>query len=135
MALLLVDPRAAARPRALVAESEPLACWAVARALEPLGFDVTVAATREEACGHLFAGGFDYVVMSCRLGDCDMSDVVGELLRFSTSSRVTLLCSEECGGACRRWAGRSLVLQRPFPLGDVLEGARAALAARSAASA
>lgn len=103
--------------RVLVADDQPLTTWAVATALTSRGHEVVTAGSREEACARLLHQRFDVVVMSCRIEDRDMSDVLRGLTHYPSATRLVLLCdADETMPA----PPRGVVLGKPFELTTLL---------------
>lgn len=108
-----------ANSQVLVADEEPLTRWAVARAVEALGLGVVQAATREEACGLLFARRFHAVVMANRLFEHDMTDVLAELERYQPETSLVVLCEGE-PAQLRVRLPRAVVLEKPFSVDELM---------------
>lgn len=112
----------------LVADDHPLIGWALTQALEPLGFSVSVATTRTEACGRLFAHQYSHVVMSIGLGQADMLDVLEELSAYQHLTRLVVLTVPGSTEHVREQLPSAAVLEKPFNLAALVEAVHAGLA-------
>lgn len=106
--------------RVLVADDEPLARWAVARALASHGHDVVTAATREEACARLFQLRFDVAILASPLDGQDMTDVLRELARYRSATRLVALSDAELDGPESDEPSAWICLRKPFELDTLL---------------
>jgi len=106
--------------RVLVADDQPLERWALARALSARGHEVTTAGTREEACGRLFQSRFDVVIMSSRIGDQDMTDVLRELAGYQVGTQLIALYDVEARVPGPAEALPWVSLAKPFDLDTLL---------------
>lgn len=112
--------------RVLVADDQPLERWALASVLSARGHDVTTATTREETCGRLFQGRFDVVIMSSRIGDQDMTDVLRELAGYQAATQLIALYDVEAPAPDQAAALPWVSLVKPFDLGTLLAAVPAA---------
>jgi DNA-binding NtrC family response regulator len=113
-------------PFVLVADDHPLIGWALRQALEPLGFDVSVAATRAEVCGRLFSQRYTHVVMSDRIGNATMCDVLCELASFQPLTRLIVLTEPGTTEQAIQSVPTAQVFEKPFNVADLataLQGA------------
>ena len=101
-------------PFVLVADDHPLIGWALRQALEPLGFEVSVAATRAEACGRLFSQRYTHVVMSACIGNAGMFDVLCELASFQPFTRLLVLTEPGTTEEAMQSVPSAQVFEKPF---------------------
>lgn len=117
-------------PRVLIADDTRLVRWSLCQALQPLGVDIALAASRDEALELALAGPFDFVVMACCLGEQDMADVLTPLAHRTTPGGVVVLAEEGWRDRHADLEPLALVLQKPFAVDDVVSAAKQALWAR-----
>ena len=109
----------------LVADDHPLIGWALTKVLEPLGFEVSVAQTRAEARGLLLTRRFECVVMSARIGDADMLDVIEEISRYQTFTRLFVLTEPGSTEVVTQAVPSARCFEKPFGVGALAEMVRA----------
>lgn len=112
------------RPLVLVADDHPLIGWALTQVLEPLGFEVSVATTRAEARGLLLAHHYASVVMSARIGDAEMLDVLCEVARFQPLTRLVALTEPGTTELVTQSVPSARVFEKPFGVGALAEAVR-----------
>lgn len=108
-----------------MADDEPLSRWAIGQAVAERGGLVSEASSREEVCTRIVGGDLDVVVMACRLGGLDMTDVLSELARHMPSIRLIVLCEDESEPATQGQIPGALVLEKPFSLETLLGAVQA----------
>jgi DNA-binding NtrC family response regulator len=113
-----------ARPLVLVADDHPLIGWALTKVLEPLGFEVSVATTRAEARGRLLAHRHASVVMSARIGDAEMLDVLGEVARFQPLTKLFALTEPGSTELVMQSVPSARVFEKPFGVSALAEAVR-----------
>lgn len=103
-------------PRVLVAEDQPLLRWAIGRALGPLGADVVLAATYQDACDLLAAGEFAAVILASPLEGRSVIELLRELARSRPRTLLLALCEGDNGQSVQHDVPRAAVFQKPFTL-------------------
>jgi DNA-binding NtrC family response regulator len=112
------------RPLVLVADDHPLIGWALTKVLEPLGFDVSVASTRAEARGQLLAHRYAGVVMSARMGDAEMLDVLSEVARYQPLTRLFALTEPGMTELVAQSVPSARVFEKPFGVAALADAVR-----------
>jgi DNA-binding NtrC family response regulator len=111
----------------LIADDTRLVRWSLCQALQPLGLDIALAASRDEVLEHALTGHFDFVVMACCLGEQEMADVLGPLAHHAAPGGVVVLAEEGWRDRHANLEPLAIVLQKPFAVEDVVAAARRAL--------
>lgn len=119
------------RPLVLVADDQPLIGWALTKMLEPLGFEVAVATTRDEARGQLISQRYASVVMSARIGTEDMLDVLGEVERFQPLTGLFALTEPGTSELVQQAVPSARIFEKPFGVTALSEAVRADVAGRA----
>jgi DNA-binding NtrC family response regulator len=112
------------RPHVLVADDHPLIAWALTKFLEPLGFEVCVAATRAEARGQLMANRYDNVVMSARIGNAGMLDVLAEVARFQPLTKLFVLTEPGDTELVAQSVPSARIFEKPFGVAALADAVR-----------
>jgi DNA-binding NtrC family response regulator len=103
-----------------VADDEPLTRWALTKALEPRGAQVTSACSPEEVRAVMQRARFDLLVIACCLGGVDMADVLEHARGEHESARLVLLCDDESAPVLRQKFPHADVVEKPFSIDALL---------------
>jgi DNA-binding response OmpR family regulator len=114
-------------PRVLIALDTRLVRWSLCQAFQPLGVDIVLAASRDQALELALDGPFDFVVMACCLGEQDMADVLAPLAHHAVPGGVVVLAEEGWRDRHADLEPLALIVQKPFAVEDVVAAARRAL--------
>ena len=108
------------RHRVLVVDGEPLVRWALTASLSAAGYDVSSAATEEDACN--LAAGTPHpavVLLDVQPHDSERPPFVDQLRRIAPQCRFLVLTTERRDGTSPQWLG-ARVIEKPFDLTDVV---------------
>lgn len=111
------------KPRALVAEDTELGRWAVARALEAHGFEVSTAANRAEAVGRLIGTAFAVLVAAVSLEREDVTELISLVRQNQPSTGLILLASQDEAGAVASAWNDAVIIEKPFSVDQVVRAA------------
>ena len=122
-------PAAARRERVLVVEDDDGVREALAEMLDMLGYDVTMAADADEAGRVASLGDFDLLVSDFMLPGVSGLDVAARLRQGQPDLKVIVMSGYAESEVLQRGVGDGSVrfLQKPFDLGTLARGLRAAL--------
>ena len=104
-------PMADRKPAALISEDTELGRWALTRALEAEGFEVTAVSTWAEASAWLIQEDFSLVLLAVSSAPGDAADIVAAITRDHPSTHLVLLADQDSIGELRVACG---------PLPDIL---------------
>jgi DNA-binding NtrC family response regulator len=120
------------KPRALVAEDTELGSWAVARALQASGFEVSLAADRTETLERLAGTRFTVMVTAVAANREDVRELVGLMKRDQPDAGLILLArQEEAAGVTAECGPGTIVIEKPLSIDRVVAAACELVAAKS----
>ena len=108
------------KPAALVSEDTELGRWALTRALEAEGFDVTAVSTWAEASAWLRQEDFPLVLLAVTSAPGDAAEIVADIYREHPQTRLVLLADQDSIAELRIACGPAPdILPKPVDLRSV----------------